>query len=485
MKISTLLFAMAALSLGGCGGNGQGWPIFQTMPDAPTSAQPPARVFPADAPAEDFDTVAEREAYVLSDAERVAYTAQSDFYQADPQAILTYNDVLTDMTLAALEEVREAQATPSQEGAQPEEAPALGGASPSGEPFFAVAHMTNRFEAVTWALREGANGIEIDLQFTANGEPQKFQHSLTRSSPCDCLVGPGSRPGVCHQLNASDPGAGACVAEEGALNLLTKIGQNETAKHRLAMVYIDSKFDNLGKSPQSRAAAGRNVVALIDQGLFAQGYRGQVIIGNPLDEDAYLDYTEAALEASKGSKWRDRYYFSIDKDATRRTTIRDTVGRLNDLTPQRVYTAGITALLPNSVPLLYDMYADIAMASTHFRAGQVSGAFVWTIDNPLSASRYIDLGATGVLTNEPGMLLPMVKAAGLALAQPYDGNDSQAMKPARNAIEYSMGQKIQDKMLVVQDAVIDGVKKAVDVTVDAAKSVGNMTVSVIKALKFW
>ena len=45
-------------------------------------------------------------------------------------------------------------------------------------PFYAIAHMCNQIEAVDWAMNEGANAVEIDLNFKS----WKFEHG----APCDC-----------------------------------------------------------------------------------------------------------------------------------------------------------------------------------------------------------------------------------------------------------------------------------------------------------
>ncbi len=47
-----------------------------------------------------------------------------------------------------------------------------------------VAHMTNTPGAVRWALEQGANGVELDLQFV-DDQPDRFQHSID-FEPCDC-----------------------------------------------------------------------------------------------------------------------------------------------------------------------------------------------------------------------------------------------------------------------------------------------------------
>ena len=51
-----------------------------------------------------------------------------------------------------------------------------------GQGFYSIAHLTNNIFAVDWAVCEGANTLEIELQFKDDGTPSAFFHS----SICDC-----------------------------------------------------------------------------------------------------------------------------------------------------------------------------------------------------------------------------------------------------------------------------------------------------------
>ena len=90
---------------------------------------------------------------------------------------------------AAADEAREAAATAASsaaaamEAAAREEATAEEGTeaavlATATTPFYAIAHMCNQIDAVNWAMKEGANAVEIDLNFKS----WKFEHG----APCDC-----------------------------------------------------------------------------------------------------------------------------------------------------------------------------------------------------------------------------------------------------------------------------------------------------------
>lgn len=455
----------------------------------------------ANAALEDYDTVAEREAYVLSAEERSGYTPQSRLYKADPQALQTLNDVYSDLAMAAVERVQAEKATAMSSNGM-ELARGV-----TSRPFLAVAHMTNTTAAIDWALGRGANGLEMDLQFDSTGKPTIFQHSIKTSSPCDCSLGIGSLPSLCDVLApgktvasvskdvakdfvyatvGSTIGAAvwpvlsasigattlysntqACVAKQDATDILAHIGNSPTAKSQLALVYIDSKFDGLEKStPAERQQAGRNVVDLLQKNLFDKGYQGQVIIGNPFPSDGFIDYSQAAMtQTTQYPTHSNRYFFSIDKDATRRTALVDTLKHLEGRTNNRVYTAGITALLPNEVFGFYDLYGDISLAAAHENDGASGGTFIWTIDSAATARKYLDLGASGILSNDPATLVLLAREKGLRLATPGDNASSLGMKPATKNLDFSLSERIWNAALAAQSAAINGGKAVVNATV--------------------
>ena len=52
----------------------------------------------------------------------------------------------------------------------------------SASGFYNIAHMCNNIETLDWAVDQGANAIEADLQFDDQGNPTRFYHGW----PCDC-----------------------------------------------------------------------------------------------------------------------------------------------------------------------------------------------------------------------------------------------------------------------------------------------------------
>ena len=181
-----------------------------------------------------------------------------------------------------------------------------------------IGHMTNTPESVRWALERGANGVELDLQFDGRGRPEAFQHTRDASlDPCDCTC-------LCPLAALACPAESVCKAlvdgqgrhcRAGAdAGAMASFLADESLRSRLAVVYIDAKLGDKvsvdgavlglpccpdrGQSQTAKvtdlAAAGANVVRLLNENLMARGYRGQVILdGNYV---RYVDFLKVSRQ---------------------------------------------------------------------------------------------------------------------------------------------------------------------------------------------
>jgi hypothetical protein len=264
---------------------------------------------------------------------------------------------------------------------------------PASNDFYVIAHMANTPGAVDWALGRGANAVEVDLEFSAVGEPRRFYHG--GFCDCACLAG-----GVCSSL-----GSNPCEANTPVVNLLTHLA----GKPGLALVVIDSKAGDL--APTALADAGKEVVADLDRWLFGEGYRGQVIVGVP--KVAQLDYLRAAAQAANASPNRSRYWFSIDQEGDK---VASTLGALATLpTRNRAFGTGISACVPGAY------HSAITRAAANERAGASALTYVWTIDKASSMVAYLQAGARGIMTNHPGRLARLAAERGMRLVSAGSG----------------------------------------------------------------
>ncbi len=268
--------------------------------------------------------------------------------------------------------------------------------------FYNVAHMANTNDAARWAIGEGANGLEMDLNFNANGEPSVFKHG----GVCDCSCKVTGRHICSNGLNNS------CDASSGAAEHLNFIANLPG----VALVYIDSKLDNNTYLPN----AGRQVVRLLQRELFDKGYKGIVVVGAP--EVEHVLYLRLAVEEAAQGPYFQRMFFGLDQVRSSLPHAGDApsnvVERLRVLPgfPNLVYSTGITACLADT------FYREISGGVRAQVAGDVSLTGIWTIDLERSMVNYLQLGARAIVTNRPGVLKQVVDqyVPQLTLASPGD-----------------------------------------------------------------
>jgi len=281
--------------------------------------------------------------------------------------------------------------------------------NPGDRRFYAIAHMANTATAVDWAYSQGANGVEIDLNFDDNGNPTQFKHG----SPCDCTC---FFPPMCSQLGNIFT---ACLASSSKTSLLEHIAYiNRTKANGFALVVIDSKLEKKDSENKQRAA-GRNVVKLLEDHLFSKGYNGKVIIGAPHLTNGYY-ISEAGTQANS-SPYKSQMYFTIDMGGDKTYMTVDTLIRYLP-NNNRVYGTGISACAAATY------YDAIRQAVKQYQVGALGSLiYIWTLDKESSMRKYIDEGVNGIMTNDPGKLVSVAREKGLTLA-----GVNSPIAPARN-----------------------------------------------------
>lgn len=292
------------------------------------------------------------------------------------------------------------------------------------------AHMVNTIEAVDWAMRIGANGLEMDLRFNPETNiPTEFRHSTFNATDvCDCSIGYENRDTVCNYLN-NHIGSNKCTTSENAGKMLRHLAKNYTDK--LAVLYVDSKVDKEDK-PKNLKEAGKRVIDLLENELFLNGYKGQVIIS--AGEVEYAEYIKSAIESSEKTNNKEKYYFAYDgqssspnilpRSGVAKEEFRKSIqGLINANTKNRVYSAGITALLPGK------FYDQISLAVYNKKIGVISSVGIWTLDDPDSMRKYLNFGVDGIVTNIPSEALKVIRENGFSLALP-----GEALQPGTSDI---------------------------------------------------
>jgi len=264
------------------------------------------------------------------------------------------------------------------------------------KPFYVITHMSNTPEAAAWAIGQGANALEMDLNF--RGEvPDRFYHG----GLCDCYCAPGGHS-VCNPLKVSSASGKACEAVSPALAMAAFLRQQKD----LALIVLDDKV--AGMDPAVQEKAGRKVVAFLDAHVFGGDFKGKVLIGAAKAES--LPFLKAAARASETSPNGASLIFALDQAGR---DVQATAGALGQLAPSPVaFAMGASACAP------VDFSDTIREASGNELFGNQALLYTWTLDSPISMGKSIDAGANGMITNYPSRLLKVVKHNGIPLARP-------------------------------------------------------------------
>lgn len=153
-------------------------------------------------------------------------------------------------------------------------------------PFYLIAHMVNSRSAIDWALSQGANAIESDIQFDINGNPTIIEHG----GVCDCVCAILSNHICDAVLNRKCSGPDASDDAAGHM-------QYVASRTGIALYYIDSKVEAEWGNRLDKA--GTAIVPFLDNNLFNYGYKGKVLVSAP-KIDVY-NYIQAAVVAANNS----------------------------------------------------------------------------------------------------------------------------------------------------------------------------------------
>lgn len=248
-----------------------------------------------------------------------------------------------------------------------------------------IAHMVNTPKSIRWALAQGANGIEIDLQFNGDN-PSRFHHGF----PCDC---------TCFLTYATFGGSACkvlgegCSASTGVIKMMDFLGSTEIVSSSLAVIYIDAKLDNL---VPNYAQAGANVVRWFNEKVLARGYRGQIILGS--STVSQFDYLRGALNEASISKYANRYFYAIDQEGKRADKVLKNSLQLG--TKYIVYDTGASACFP------YKTFHSAIRYSLQSKAYAAVG--IWTVDQEAAMKSYINAGVNFIVTNRPKLAADLI-----------------------------------------------------------------------------
>lgn len=269
----------------------------------------------------------------------------------------------------------------------------FGTATKAQEPVYVIAHMTNTQKAVDWALKQGSNALEIDLEFDSSGVPGDFKHG----GICDCTcIGPIARlKSVCTRLRQGIKRP--CNGKTDSATLLSHIAQKYKDNPSFHIVIIDSKVGDVASDKLDEA--GIAVVDLMEEHLFGNGYRGEVVIGAP--EPSHGGYVTTAWAYSISKAKRDHYSFTIDGARKINTAAAAQQALVAIPATHRVFGTGISRCATKA----FNPFVDILQSVP----GGYGFSYVWTVDLPKKMGTFIDAGARGIMTNFPQRAVKLVR----------------------------------------------------------------------------
>ena len=266
--------------------------------------------------------------------------------------------------------------------------------------------MTNTPHAVDWAIGQGANAVELDLEFTENRGSvslDRFHHGPPCDCTCLCLVTRACRDSasVCNALKHDS--FRPCDAGSSAQTLLNHVA----GKSEIALVYIDSKVPTDWES-SDQFVAGRKVVDALADWLFGNDYQGYVIIGAFREER--LPYLKGAVQRASTSPFQDKMYFTYEPSTYSNADQAIPIMRYSLNTDKIIFGTGATACKKKDHSV-----ANLEKAKEYKDAGRISMAYVWTDDARSTIRR--DLGyVQGIITNYPSVVRDELRRAGKQLA---------------------------------------------------------------------
>lgn len=274
-------------------------------------------------------------------------------------------------------------------------------------PFFIIGHMVNSLHEVDVFVNSGANALEADIQFSANGTPTRVYHGV----PCDCLR-------ECTRY--------AAIPEY--LDYLRGVTSKDGGKFngKITFLYLDLKTSSIksdGKYPAGRAISTYVIKHLWRKVSPSDALNVLFYVEGLGDREILKGISDSINALPNATLWRDRVGFDFGgMDSLAK------VGRaFADL---KIYNhRWVGSGNTNCLPYLsgkYDRLKDIVACRDGLKSGCdfIDKGYAWTLDYESSIAREIKLGLDGVITNYPRNAIAALKRDDVAriarLAGPED-----------------------------------------------------------------
>lgn len=247
-------------------------------------------------------------------------------------------------------------------------------------PFFIIGHMANTIAEVDQFLGEGANSVEVDIEFARNGTVLGTHHELF---PCECFRVCGKRTNI-----------------KKFLTHIREITAHSSSRYagRMILLFLDLKTSKV--PAEYKLTAGRTLAESLVKYLWNDVPQNRTV--NVLLSIGYINDQDVLKGAIK--------YLSQDKYLHLQKKIGFDVGMnapLHDI--RRMYEKmGIThhrwqgdGLMNCFRLLIPHNRLKKAIKERDTPGGYIDKVYYWTVDLPENIAEAISLGIDGIITNKP------------------------------------------------------------------------------------
>ena len=175
-------------------------------------------------------------------------------------------------------------------------------------PFYVIAHMANTPAAGAWAIKQGANGLEMDIHFDQAGQPSHFLHG----GKCDCFCATRT-DSICRVLARKGKRlTNPCEAESTAMDMWAFLAQQAN----LQILILDSKVP-VELDAEAQTLRGQNLIQTLANTLLNQTnpdnkFKGAIVVSvAALTQEAYI---AGAARKLAELNLQDRVLLSFDQE---------------------------------------------------------------------------------------------------------------------------------------------------------------------------